>query len=58
MTSHINIIEHRKEPNHMTLEFQVLTGDRHTYVAGVNVVFISLSPCRKYKTGIYESLYY
>ena len=25
MTSHINIIEHRKEPNHMTLEIQVLT---------------------------------
>jgi hypothetical protein len=58
MTSHINIIEHRKEPNHMILEIQVLTWDRHTYVAGVNVVFISLSPVENTKTGIYESLYY
>ena len=65
------IIEHRKEPNHMTLEIQVLTWSMHTYVAIVNVLFISLSLCRKKispstnvayiliestKTGIYESL--
>ena len=52
MTSHINIIEHRKEPNHMTLEFQVLTGDRHTHVAIVNVLFISSSLCRKNNCSI------
>jgi len=33
MTSHINIIEHRKEPNHRTSEIQVLTWYMHTYVA-------------------------
>ena len=73
MTSHINIIEHRKEPNHITLEIQVLTWSMHTYVAIVNVLFISLDLCRKKispsinvayiliestKTGMFESLYY
>jgi hypothetical protein len=40
------IIEHRKEPNHITLEIQLLTWNRHTYVTIVNVVFISFSPCK------------
>ena len=35
------IIEHRKVPDHMTLEIQVLTWYMHTYVAIVNVLFIS-----------------
>ena len=36
------IIEHRTEPEHMTLEIQVLTWDRHKYmyVASGNVFFI------------------
>ena len=34
------IIEHRKEPNHMTLEIQVLTWYMPTYVASVHVLFI------------------
>jgi hypothetical protein len=61
------IIEHRKVPDHMTLEIQVLTWYMHTYVAIVNV----LNLCRKKispstnaayilientKTGIFESL--
>jgi hypothetical protein len=41
------IIEHRKEPNHMTLEIHVPSWSMHTYVAIVNVLFISLSQCRK-----------
>jgi hypothetical protein len=40
------IIEHRKEPNHMTLEIHVPSWSMHTYVAIVNVLFTSLSPCR------------
>jgi len=48
------IIEHRKEPNHMTLEIQVLTWDRHKYryVASVNVLFISSSPCKNSNCSI------
>ena len=34
------IVEHKKEPNHMTLEIQVLTWYMHTYVASVHVLFI------------------
>jgi len=38
------IFEHRKEPNHMTLEIQVLNWYMHTYVASVHILFIS---CKK-----------
>ena len=35
------IIEHRKVPDHMTLEIQLLTWYMHTYVVSVHVLFIS-----------------